>query len=159
MGFFYDCEDLGCNKLIVMFLGSLESGKLRVVTWVLKHQFGGEQGFRFCKHTRIWIYDWDQEIIVGIKSYGPSFLFPLLLNLCFMYLFIYFIIFLFFFVFLNWKLVLSKFLTWHLLRYNFSSPNFIGPLTKILIQAHKLFWAPTNISNKLHIYFQYYYPT
>ena len=117
---FYDCEDLGYNKLIVMFLGSLESGELRVVTWVLKHQFGGEQGFRFCKHTRIWIYDWDQEIIVGIKSYGPSFLFPLLLNLCFKY----------FFVILNWKLVLSKFLTWHLLRYKFSGPNVIGLLTK-----------------------------
>ena len=39
---FYDCEDLGYNKLIVMFLGSLESGELRVVTWVLKHQFGGK---------------------------------------------------------------------------------------------------------------------
>ena len=57
------------------------------------------------------------------------------------------------------------------LRYNFSSPNFIGPLTKIPIQAHKLFWAPTNISNILpkyshmlpnlgsHKYSPYYYLT
>ena len=41
------------------------------------------------------------------------------------------------------------------LRYNFSSPNFISPLTKIPIQAHKLFWAPTNISNILPKYFPY----
>ena len=41
------------------------------------------------------------------------------------------------------------------LRYNFSGPNFIGPLTKIPIQAHKLFWAPTNISNILPKYFPY----
>ena len=41
------------------------------------------------------------------------------------------------------------------LRYNFSSPNFISPLTKIPIQAYKLFWAPTNISNILPKYFPY----
>ena len=41
------------------------------------------------------------------------------------------------------------------LRYNFLSPNFISSLTKIPIQAHKLFWAPTNISNILPKYFPY----
>ena len=40
-----------------------------------------------------------------------------------------------------------------MLRYKFSGPKFISLLTKIPIQAYKLFWAPTNISNKLLKYF------
>ena len=40
-----------------------------------------------------------------------------------------------------------------LLRCKFSSPKFMSTLTKILIQAHKLFWAPTNISYILPKYF------
>ena len=42
-----------------------------------------------------------------------------------------------------------------MLRYRFSSLNLISPLTKILIQAHNLLWAPTNISNILPKYFPY----
>ena len=40
-----------------------------------------------------------------------------------------------------------------MLRYRFSGPKFISLLTKIPIQAYKLFWAPTNIPNKLPKYF------
>ena len=40
-----------------------------------------------------------------------------------------------------------------MLRYKFSSLNLISPLTRILIQAHNLLWAPTNISNILPKYF------
>ena len=47
------------------------------------------------------------------------------------------------------------FFGWELLRYKFSGPNLVSPLTKIPIQAHKLLWAPTNISNILPKYFSH----
>ena len=43
------------------------------------------------------------------------------------------------------------------LRYKFSCPNLISPLTKIHIQAHKLFWAHTKyFLNTSHILPKYF---
>ena len=41
----------------------------------------------------------------------------------------------------------------YVLRYKFLGPNLISPITKIPIQAHKLFWTHTNISYILPTYY------